>query len=80
MIPYPPGDGGVLTLNGHEMAQQGLGPQQAQSHIGRLGPVLKRGRLSEPIGTRTVVDQRYDDLNEAEVCSVAWHSFRITIG
>ena len=38
---YTSSDSGVLSGHGHQMTQQCLGPQQAQSDVGRTCPLLQ---------------------------------------
>ena len=75
----PPGDGGILSSDGHQMSEQGLGPEQTQTQVGGFGPVLKRLRVREVISAWAIVDQGYHNLgNEGEhklVNCIAAHFF-----
>lgn len=46
----PPSDCGIPAFNRHEVAQQSLGAEEAEAHIGGSGELLKNGRVEETIG------------------------------
>ena len=46
------------------MAQQGLGPEQAHTHVGSLGPLLQGSGVGEVLGIRSVIDEGNGNLQQ----------------
>lgn len=73
--PHPARDGRIPLGLGDQVAQQGVGAEEAQADVGGLGEVLQHRRVGEPFGAGPAVDQRHHNLNkqafisqEAGVC------------
>lgn len=59
---HPARDGRVPLGLGDELAQQGVGAEEAQADVGGLGEVLQHRRVGEAFGARPAVDQRHHNL------------------
>lgn len=54
-VEVPPGDGGILTFDRHQVTKKGLGSQQAHPYIRCLGPLLQHRRVGEVVCTWTAI-------------------------
>ena len=54
---YPSCNGRILRLDLHHLGEEGLGPEESESHVGRLREVLQDFGGGKGLGGGTIVDQ-----------------------